>query len=56
MSGLSKSSTYELSDGHTSPIIGLGLYQEYNKGDVERAVLAGIRNGYKKIDTSAIYQ
>ena len=55
MSELSKSSTYTLGDGHTSPIIGLCVYQEYNEGDVEKAVLEGIRNGYKKIDTSPIY-
>ena len=54
-SDLRKCSTYRLGDGQSSPIFGLGVYQAYRQGDVERAVLAGLQSGYKKIDTSAIY-
>lgn len=55
-SNLSKCATYQLGDGQSSPIFGLGVYQPYRQGDVERAVLAGLQSGFKKIDTSAIYR
>ena len=53
---LSKSSRYKMLDGQSTPILGLGVYQSLSKGDVEKAVLAAISNGYKMIDTSAYYQ
>lgn len=53
---LSKSSTYETRAGHITPVFGLGVYQALFKGEVEEAVLAAFRDGYRKIDTSPLYQ
>ena len=53
---LSKTSTVQTRDGHTVPVLGLGVYQEIAKGEVQEAVLAAIKNGYRLLDTSPLYR
>ncbi len=53
---LSKSSRFKMLDGQSTPVLGLGVYQVLQEGEVEKAVMAAIRNGYKMIDTSAYYR
>ena len=55
-SKLSHLTRYKTNDGYSSPILGLGLYQQQYPGDVEAAVIAGLKCGYKMLDTSPLYQ
>ncbi len=43
-----------LNDGHTMPIIGLGVFT-LSDADAEAAVLAALKDGYRLIDTAHIY-
>ena len=56
MSSLSMQSTYKTLDGHSIPIIGIGLHPIIEKGEVEQAFLEAIRNGYRLIDTAEYYE
>lgn len=55
-SKLSHLSRYKTNDGYSSPVLGLGLYQEQCPGEVETAVLTALKCGYKMLDTSPLYQ
>lgn len=37
------------------PSIGLGVLFAKNNGEVENAILAALKNGYRKIDTASAY-
>lgn len=56
MMNLSKSSVVAARDGQVIPVFGLGLFQDVKKGEVYEAVLAAIRDGYRKLDTSPLYR
>ncbi|KAE8375836.1 Aldo/keto reductase [Aspergillus bertholletiae] len=45
---------FALNTGHTVPAIGLGTWQS-KPGEVEKAVEAALRSGYRHIDTAAAY-
>ncbi|MFD2117338.1 aldo/keto reductase [Paenibacillus yanchengensis] len=45
-----------LSNGITMPQLGLGVWKVAEEGQAERTVLAALENGYRHIDTAAIYQ
>ena len=47
-------SRWELNDGNTMPIVGLGTWEAQGK-DVENAVFHAIESGYRHIDTAKIY-
>src|SRR5690606_27655430 len=45
-----------LSNGVKMPKLGLGVWKAKEGGEVERAVEAAIRAGYRSIDTATVYQ
>lgn len=47
--------TISLSDGHTIPIFGLGVYKMTDE-EASLAVLKALRYGYRLIDTAAMYE
>lgn len=52
---LSKNTTtYTLNSGHKIPAVGLGTWQS-EEGDARNAVKVALKNGYRHIDTAAIY-
>ncbi|KLO13400.1 Aldo/keto reductase [Schizopora paradoxa] len=53
MSRFSLSSTVKLSSGYDMPIIGLGVYQNF---DCVPACEAALKHGYKMIDTAEMYR
>ncbi|CAH2354249.1 putative reductase 1 [[Candida] railenensis] len=56
MSILSKSTkTIKLNSGYSIPVIGLGTWQATEKGAAANAVKVALQNGYRHIDTAAIY-
>ncbi|MCH4014621.1 MAG: aldo/keto reductase [Solobacterium sp.] len=44
---------FTMNDGHVIPSVALGVYQSHEA--TEAAVLAALKNGYRHIDTAAIY-
>lgn len=48
--------TVTLNDGHTMPRLGLGVYRAHDGAEVENAVSAALRTGYRLIDTASLYQ
>ena len=44
-----------LSNGIQMPLLGLGVYDMYNK-EAEQAVVDALEIGYRLIDTAALYQ
>lgn len=56
-SELSKNTkTYTLNDGSVIPAIGLGTWRSLDANQGYQAVLSALKNGYRHIDTAAIYQ
>jgi glycerol 2-dehydrogenase (NADP+) len=52
---LSKNTTtYTLNSGHKIPAVGLGTWQS-EEGDARNAVKVALKNGYRHIDTAAVY-
>ncbi|PIL33887.1 hypothetical protein GSI_03593 [Ganoderma sinense ZZ0214-1] len=51
--GLSIASTLRLSSGYDMPVLGLGVFQNY---DCVPACLAALKHGYRHIDTARYYQ
>ncbi len=50
-----KSRCFQLSNGLNLPAVGLGTYRIKKPEDVSLSVSAAIRNGYRLIDTAAVY-
>jgi methylglyoxal/glyoxal reductase len=48
--------TVQLSNGVNIPVFGLGVWQSAEGAEVENAVFSAIKNGYRLIDTAAIYE
>lgn len=48
-------STYELANGKSIPVIGFGTWQSENGKECYEAVLEALRCGYRHIDTAAAY-
>ena len=54
---LSLSSRLPLLDGYRMPVMGLGVFQkELVRGTTEQAVLWALQQGYRLIDTAALYK
>ena len=49
------SSKVKLNNGVEMPWLGLGVFQASEGGEVENAVKAALKNGYRSIDTAAFY-
>ena len=49
-------STVKLNNGLEMPIFGLGVFQSKEGDEVENAVKVALQNGYRHIDTAAIYK
>lgn len=49
-------SKVKLNNGVEMPWLGLGVFRSEEGGEVENAVKTALTNGYKSIDTAAIYQ
>lgn len=49
------SDKYILNNGNAMPMLGLGVYNSNNGGEVERAIHAALECGYRLIDTAAFY-
>jgi glycerol 2-dehydrogenase (NADP+) len=47
--------TITLNSGHKIPVVGLGTWQASEKGAAANAVKVALQNGYRHIDTAAIY-
>lgn len=47
--------TIKLNSGYTIPVVGLGTWQATEKGAAQNAVKVALQNGYRHIDTAAIY-
>lgn len=47
--------TIKLNSGHSIPVVGLGTWQATEKGAAAAAVKTALQNGYRHIDTAAIY-
>ncbi|ANS76575.1 glyoxal reductase [Paenibacillus yonginensis] len=52
---LNLQSTVQLNNGTQMPWFGLGVFQVEEGAELEAAVAAAIKNGYRSIDTAAIY-
>ncbi|GGA33678.1 aldo/keto reductase [Paenibacillus physcomitrellae] len=52
---LNLQSTVQLNNGAQMPWFGLGVFQVEEGAELEAAVAAAIKNGYRSIDTAAIY-
>lgn len=50
------SSTTKLNNGVEMPWFGLGVFRAEEGGEVENAVKVALENGYRSIDTAAVYQ
>jgi diketogulonate reductase-like aldo/keto reductase len=46
---------FRLNSGATMPVVGLGVYQMPNNNLTQKAVDNALKNGYRHIDTAAIY-
>ena len=53
---LSKTAVLPLNNGRTIPVFGLGVYLAKSNGETEQACLWALENGYRMIDTAAIYR
>ena len=53
---LRKTSFLLLNDEGKIPIFGLGVYQAKSNGETEQSCLWALANGYRMIDTAAIYR
>ena len=53
---LSKSDLLPLNDGGAIPVIGIGVYLAKSNGETEQSCLWALENGYRMIDTAAIYR
>ncbi len=53
---LNNQTFFSLNNGLKMPAIGLGVLFAKNDGEVERAVVAALKSGYRKIDTASAYQ
>ncbi len=49
------STKIELNNGVEMPVLGLGVFQMKNGGEVENAVKTALKNGYRSIDTAPAY-
>jgi methylglyoxal/glyoxal reductase len=49
-------STTRLNNGVEMPWFGLGVFRAEEGGEVEKAVKVALENGYRSIDTAAVYQ
>ncbi|OBA22605.1 Aldo/keto reductase [Metschnikowia bicuspidata var. bicuspidata NRRL YB-4993] len=47
--------TYTLNDGHEIPAVGLGTWRATSEDNIADVVESALRNGYRHIDTAAIY-
>ncbi|HKI90544.1 MAG TPA: aldo/keto reductase, partial [Draconibacterium sp.] len=50
------SSKVKLNNGVEMPWLGLGVFRSEDGPEVENAVKTALENGYRSIDTAAIYQ
>ncbi len=50
-----KISTVRLNNGVDMPQVGYGVFRVEDGADLEQAVVTAIREGYRSIDTAAIY-
>lgn len=55
MSLKNNTTTFTLNDGNKIPAVGLGTWQATEKDAARKAVKAALQNGYRHIDTAAIY-
>ncbi len=51
-----KSSLVGTCDGYRRPVFGLGVFQSKGGGETEQAVLWALEEGYRLVDTAAIYK
>ena len=51
---MNKNTRIKLNDGLTMPVVALGVWQSHE--GTKNAVLTALKNGYRHIDTAAIYQ
>ncbi|MAG47302.1 aldo/keto reductase [archaeon] len=52
---LNKNSKFKLNNDKEIPVIGLGVYQLENNSEGEESILHALKEGYRHIDTAAIY-
>lgn len=45
-----------LNDGKQMPVLGLGVYKSLGEGEVERAIVSAVNQGYRLIDTASVYK
>lgn len=50
---MNKNTRVKLNDGLTMPVVALGVWQSHE--DTKNAVLSALKNGYRHIDTAAVY-
>ena len=53
---LSKTTLLPLNDGEQIPVFGIGVYLAKANGETEQSCLWALENGYRMIDTAAIYK
>ncbi|CAE7035006.1 unnamed protein product [Symbiodinium sp. CCMP2456] len=51
----SPTAAFKLSDGHTMPVMGLGVYMSQPGAESYNAVKWAVETGYRMIDTAAVY-
>ena len=56
MALLSKTTLLPLNDGGAVPVFGIGVYLAKSNGETEQSCLWALENGYRMIDTAAIYR
>lgn len=50
---MNKNTRIKLNDGLTMPVVALGVWQSHE--GTKNAVLTALKNGYRHIDTAAVY-
>ena len=56
MALISKTTLLPLNDGGQIPVLGIGVYLAKANGEAEQSCLWALENGYRMIDTAAIYK
>ena len=46
----------ELNTKAKMPMVGLGVYKAIAEGEVEQAICCAVENGYRLLDTAAVYK